>query len=53
MLRVTLVADDPQARITEGKWCEFVIDLPYVGGRARLEQRGYTVFSLCEFNDEN
>lgn len=33
--------------------CAFVIDLPYVGGRARLEQRGYTVFALCEFNDEN
>jgi adenine phosphoribosyltransferase len=33
--------------------CAFVIDLPYVGGRKRLEARGYSVFSLCEFNDEN
>lgn len=33
--------------------CAFVIDLPYVGGRSRLEQRGYNVFSLCEFNDDH
>jgi adenine phosphoribosyltransferase len=33
--------------------CAFVIDLPYVGGRTRLEQRGYKVFSLCEFNDDH
>ncbi len=31
--------------------CAFVIDLVEVGGRARLEQRGYKVFSLCEFAD--
>ncbi|SFP34604.1 adenine phosphoribosyltransferase [Nitrosomonas cryotolerans] len=29
--------------------CCFVIDLPDVGGRARLEKSGYEVFSLCEF----
>ena len=29
--------------------CCFVIDLPDVGGRARLENLGYKVFSLCEF----
>lgn len=32
--------------------CCFVIDLPDVGGRARLEQVGYKVFSLCEFAGE-
>lgn len=30
--------------------CCFVIDLPDVGGRARLEKLGYTVFALCEFD---
>jgi len=29
--------------------CCFVIDLPDVGGRARLERQGQKVFSLCEF----
>ncbi len=29
--------------------CCFVIDLPDVGGRRRLEDLGYKVFSLCEF----
>ena len=29
--------------------CCFVIDLPAVGGRARLEALGYRVFALCEF----
>ncbi|HSQ05936.1 MAG TPA: adenine phosphoribosyltransferase [Burkholderiales bacterium] len=32
--------------------CAFVIDLPEVGGRARLEERGYGVFALCEFEGE-
>ena len=31
--------------------CAFVIDLVEVGGRARLEQRGYKVFSLCEYSE--
>jgi adenine phosphoribosyltransferase len=30
--------------------CCFVIDLPDVGGRARLERLGLNVFSLCEFS---
>ena len=30
--------------------CCFVIDLPDVGGRARLERLGLKVFSLCEFS---
>jgi adenine phosphoribosyltransferase len=30
----------------------FVIDLPAVGGRARLEKLGYRVFALCEFDGE-
>lgn len=29
--------------------CCFVIDLPDVGGRARLEAQGQKVFALCEF----
>lgn len=32
--------------------CCFVIDLPGVGGRARLEKQGHRVFALCEFEDE-
>ena len=32
--------------------CAFVIDLIDVGGRKRLEQRGYQVFSLCEFTED-
>lgn len=29
--------------------CCFVIDLPDLGGRKRLEKHGHKVFSLCEF----
>jgi len=29
--------------------CAFVIDLPDLGGRTRLERRGVTIFALCEF----
>ncbi len=29
--------------------CCFVVDLPDVGGRARLESRGYKVHALCAF----
>jgi adenine phosphoribosyltransferase len=29
--------------------CCFVIDLPDVGGRKRLEDKGYKIFTLCEF----
>lgn len=32
--------------------CCFVIDLPDVGGRARLEANGQKVFALCEFAGE-
>lgn len=32
--------------------CCFVIDLPDLGGRARLEQAGYNVFALCEFEGD-
>jgi len=32
--------------------CAFVIDLVDVGGRARLEQRGYKVFALCEYTED-
>jgi len=29
--------------------CAFVIDLPDLGGRERIEKRGYPVFALCQF----
>lgn len=32
--------------------CCFAIDLPDIGGRARLEKLGHKVFSLCEFEGE-
>ena len=32
--------------------CCFVIDLPDLGGRKRLEKLGYTVFTLCEFEGD-
>lgn len=32
--------------------CCFVIDLPDLGGRARLEKQGHKVFSLCEFEGD-
>lgn len=32
--------------------CCFVIDLPDVGGHARLEKMGCKVFSLCEFEGD-
>ena len=32
--------------------CCFVIDLPNLGGRARLENMGQKVFTLCEFEGE-
>jgi len=32
--------------------CCFVIDLPDLGGRARLEKHGQKVFALCEFEDD-
>ncbi len=30
--------------------CAFVVDLPDLGGRAKLEKMGLTVFTLCEFS---
>ena len=32
--------------------CCFVIDLPDLGGRARLEKLGHKVFALCEFEGD-
>ena len=32
--------------------CCFVIDLPDIGGRSRLENMGQKVFTLCEFKGE-
>ena len=32
--------------------CLFVIDLPNLGGRQRLESHGYRTFALCEFEGE-
>ncbi len=32
--------------------CCFMIDLPDIGGRKRLEKRGHKVFALCEFDGD-
>jgi adenine phosphoribosyltransferase len=32
--------------------CCFVIELPDVGGRKRLEKQGHSVFALCEFEGD-
>ncbi len=32
--------------------CVFVIELPDLGGRKRLEASGYSVRSICEFEGE-
>jgi len=32
--------------------CAFVIDLPDLGGKKRLESAGHSVFALCEFEGE-
>jgi adenine phosphoribosyltransferase len=32
--------------------CSFIIDLPEIGGRARLEKHGHKVFALCEFEGD-
>jgi adenine phosphoribosyltransferase len=32
--------------------CCFIIDLPDIGGRARLEKMGQKVFALCEFDGD-
>jgi adenine phosphoribosyltransferase len=32
--------------------CCFIIDLPDIGGHARLEKQGHKVFALCEFEGD-
>jgi adenine phosphoribosyltransferase len=32
--------------------CCFVVDLPDIGGRKRLEKQGLKVHTLCEFEGE-
>ncbi len=32
--------------------CAFLVDLPDIGGRARLEKHGHKVFALCEFEGD-
>lgn len=32
--------------------CCFVVELPDIGGRARLQKLGYSVFSICAFEGE-
>lgn len=32
--------------------CTFIIDLPDIGGHARLEKLGHKVFALCEFEGD-
>lgn len=45
----TLLIEEAGGEIVE---CCFVIDLPDIGGRKRLEGKGYKVFTLCEFEGE-
>ena len=47
----TAVAALELVRIAGGRvvGCAFVIDLPDLGGRARLERSGHAVLALCEF----
>ena len=45
----TALIEEVGGKIVE---CCFVIDLPEVGGRKRLEAKGYKVFALCEFEGE-
>ena len=44
-----LLIDKMGGKIVE---CCFIIDLPDIGGRARLEKLGQTVFALCEFEGD-
>jgi len=32
--------------------CAFLVDLPDIGGRRRLENEGLPVFALCEFEGD-
>ena len=32
--------------------CAFLVDLPDIGGRQRLEKMGLSVFALCEFEGD-
>ena len=32
--------------------CAFLVDLPDIGGRQRLESEGLPVFALCEFEGD-
>ena len=43
------IVEKMQGQIVE---CCFIIDLPDIGGRARLESIGQKVFTLCEFEGE-
>ena len=43
------LVEDMGGTITE---CCFVVDLPDLGGRKRLEENGQKVFSLCEFEGD-
>lgn len=44
-----LLIDKMGGKIVE---CCFIIDLPDIGGRARLEKHGHKVFALCEFEGD-
>ena len=43
------LVEDTGAKVVE---CCFVIDLPDIGGRKRLEKHGQKVFALCEFEGD-
>ena len=48
-LAAATLIEQAGGRIVE---CMFVIDLPDLGGRQRLESHGYGTFTLCEFEGE-
>lgn len=45
----TILIQKMEAIVVE---CAFVIDLPEVGGRKRLEKQGHSVFTLTQFDGE-
>lgn len=45
----TVLLQKMKANIVE---CAFVVDLPDLGGRSRLELQGYSVFALTQFDGE-
>ncbi|MBI1970428.1 adenine phosphoribosyltransferase [Candidatus Woesearchaeota archaeon] len=49
MLAAITLVEKLGGRVEE---CAFIVDLPDLGGRKRLEQKGYSAFTLCEFEGD-